>query len=64
MMLLWALLFLVVAIITAVLGFSGVAVAISFMSKVLFFISLIFFLVFFILVIVQKLEKHEDEKKP
>jgi len=44
-MLYWALLFFVVAIIAAVLGFGGIAVAASDIAQVLFFVFLVFFVV-------------------
>ena len=47
-MLYWALLFMIVAIIAAVLGFGGVAIAAAGMAKVLFFIFLVLFVVMLI----------------
>ena len=44
-MLYWALMFLVVALIAGVLGFTGVAVAAAGISKILFFVFLVLFLV-------------------
>ena len=44
-MLRWALGFFIVALLAAVLGFSGIAVAAAGIAKVLFFIFLILFLV-------------------
>lgn len=63
-MLIWALLFLAVSIITAILAFSGVAIAISFIAKILFFIALIFFLVFLVLLIVQKMKSSTESLPP
>lgn len=44
-MLYWALVFFVVALIAALLGFTGIAVAAAGVSKILFFIFLVLFLV-------------------
>ncbi len=44
-MLTWAIIFLVVALIAAVFGFSGVASASAGIAKVLFFIFVVLFLV-------------------
>jgi uncharacterized membrane protein YtjA (UPF0391 family) len=44
-MLNWALTFLVVALIAAVLGFGGVAVAAAGIAKLLFFVFLVLFIV-------------------
>jgi uncharacterized membrane protein YtjA (UPF0391 family) len=44
-MLNWALTFLVVAIIAAVLGFTGIAVAAAGIAKLLFFVFLVLFVV-------------------
>jgi uncharacterized membrane protein YtjA (UPF0391 family) len=44
-MLNWALAFFLIAILAAVLGFSGVAVASAGIAKILFFIFLVIFLV-------------------
>jgi uncharacterized membrane protein YtjA (UPF0391 family) len=46
-MLYWALMFLLVAIIAAVLGFGGVAVAAAGIAKLLFFIFLVLFVIAF-----------------
>jgi uncharacterized membrane protein YtjA (UPF0391 family) len=56
-MILWALLFVCLAIITGILGFSGIVVAITFFSKILFFISLICFFIFIVLIIINKINK-------
>lgn len=47
-MLNWALTFLVVALIAALLGFSGIAGSATYMAKVLFFVFLILFLLSFV----------------
>lgn len=44
-MLNWALLFFVIALLAAVLGFTGVAVAAAGLAKILFYIFLVLFLV-------------------
>jgi uncharacterized membrane protein YtjA (UPF0391 family) len=44
-MLYWALVFFVVALISAVLGFTGIAIAAAGISKVLFYIFLVLFLI-------------------
>lgn len=62
MLLLWAILFLVIAIILGLLAFSGVAIAISFFTKVLFFLSLLCFLISLILVIIEKIQKKENDQ--
>ena len=44
-MLNWALMFLVVALLAAVFGFTGIAVAAAGVAKILFFLFLVLFLV-------------------
>ncbi len=44
-MLNWALAFFLIAILAAILGFTGVAVAFAGMAKILFFVFLVVFLV-------------------
>jgi uncharacterized membrane protein YtjA (UPF0391 family) len=44
-MLYWALVFFVVALISAVLGFTGIAIAAAGISKVLFYVFLVLFLI-------------------
>lgn len=58
-MFLWALLFLLIAIVTALVGFSGVAIAVSLLSKILFFISIVSFIVFLVLIFVEKYQMRE-----
>jgi uncharacterized membrane protein YtjA (UPF0391 family) len=43
-MLTWAIIFLIIALITSIFGFTNIAVGAQSISKILFFISLIFFL--------------------
>lgn len=54
MIILWAILFFILAIVLGVLAFGGVAIAISFFTKLLFFFSLVCFLIAFILVMIEK----------
>lgn len=63
-MVLWALLFLTVAVIASILGFTGVAIAISFFAKILFFIALIFFLIFLMLIIAQRMKARAESNPP
>jgi len=63
MLLLWAILFLVVAIILGVSAFGGVAIAVSFFTKVLFFLSFICFLISLILMIMEKIQRKEEKEK-
>jgi uncharacterized membrane protein YtjA (UPF0391 family) len=44
-MLYWALMFFVVALIAAVLGFTGISIAAAGIAKILFFVFLVLFLV-------------------
>jgi uncharacterized membrane protein YtjA (UPF0391 family) len=62
MLILWALLFFVIAIVTGIIAFGGVAIAISFFSKFLFLIALVCFLIFLLLIIVQKIKTRPDTK--
>ncbi|MBI5447273.1 MAG: DUF1328 domain-containing protein [Gammaproteobacteria bacterium] len=61
-MLLWAILFLVFAIILGILAFGGIAIAISFFTKVLFALSFVCFLVALILIIIEKAQKREQKQ--
>ncbi len=61
MILLLAILFLVIAIILGFLAFGGVAIAMSFFTKVLFFLSLICFLISLILMIIEKMQKKANK---
>jgi uncharacterized membrane protein YtjA (UPF0391 family) len=45
LMLYWALMFLVVALIAAVFGFTGIAIAAAGLAKLLFFIFLVLFVI-------------------
>jgi uncharacterized membrane protein YtjA (UPF0391 family) len=48
-MLRWAIIFLVISLITGFLGFSGVSAATATISKVLFVVALVIFLIFLVL---------------
>lgn len=61
-MMLWAILFFLLAVVTGILGFTGVAVAITFYAKLLFFIATIFFMLFLILVLLNKATDKGQEK--
>ena len=63
LLLLWAALFFVLAIILGVIAFGGIAIAISFFTKVLFFFSLLCFLTSFILVIIEKIQSRDRKPK-
>lgn len=63
MLLLWAILFLFVAIVLFIVAFGGVAIAISFFTKILFFISFLCFLIALILMILEKIKTKEKEEK-
>lgn len=45
LMLYWALVFFIIALVAALLGFTGIAVAMAGIAKILFFIFLVFFIV-------------------
>lgn len=48
-MLYWALMFFVVALIAALFGFTGIALAAAGIAKILFFVFLVFFLITFVM---------------
>jgi uncharacterized membrane protein YtjA (UPF0391 family) len=56
MLLLWAILFFAVAIILSIVAFGGIAIAISFFTKILFFFALVCFIVSFILIVIDKIQ--------
>jgi uncharacterized membrane protein YtjA (UPF0391 family) len=56
---LWAVLFFVIGIILGIIAFGGIAVAVSFFTKVLFLIALICILVSFILIIIERIQAKE-----
>ncbi len=55
MYLLWAILFLIIAIVLGFFAFGGIAVAVSFLTKVLFLLSFICFLVALVLILMEKM---------
>jgi len=59
MLLLWAILLIVIAIGLGALAFSGVAIAVSFFTKVLFLLSFVCFLAALVLIVVEKIQKKE-----
>lgn len=59
MLLLWAILFLVAAIVLGVVAFSGIAIAVSFFTKVMFVLSFLCFIVALVLVLVEKIQAKE-----
>jgi len=64
-LLLWAALFFVCGLALAVLAFGGIAIAVSFFTKILFLLSLLCFVVAFALVLVEKIQvrKSKEEKE-
>jgi uncharacterized membrane protein YtjA (UPF0391 family) len=66
MLILWAVLFFVLAIVLGFLAFGGVAIAISFFTKLLFLFSLVCFVIAFVLFFVEKMrakKKHSLASK-
>jgi len=61
MLLFWAILFLLVAIMLGAFAFSGVVIAISFFTKILFFASFVCFLISLILIILEKMKIKEKK---
>jgi uncharacterized membrane protein YtjA (UPF0391 family) len=59
MLLLWAILFLILAITISVLAFGGIAVAVTFFTKLLFFVAFICFLISLILIVIEKILRKE-----
>jgi uncharacterized membrane protein YtjA (UPF0391 family) len=59
MLLLLAILFLIFSLILAFVAFGGIAIAISFFTKVLFSLSLICFLIGLILIVIEKIQARE-----
>lgn len=55
MLLLWAILFFILAIVLGIMAFGGIAVAISFFTKLLFFLAFVCFLISLILMIVERM---------
>ena len=61
LLLLWSALFFVMGIILGIIAFGGIAIAISFFTKILFVLALICFLISFILIIVEKIQAKEKK---
>jgi len=61
LLLLWAALFFVMGVILGIIAIGGIAIAISFFTKILFLLSLICFLTSFILIIVEKIQVKEKK---
>lgn len=61
MILLWAILFLVLAIALGALAFGGIAIAVSFFTKILFFMAFICFLIALILIVIEKIKGREKK---
>ncbi len=60
-LLLWAALFFVLGVALGILAIGGIAIAISFFTKVLFLLSLICFLTSFVFIIVEKIQVREKK---
>lgn len=56
MLIIWSIIFFVTAIVLGVAAFGGIAIAISFFTKVLFFFSFVSFLISFVLIFVEKMQ--------
>jgi uncharacterized membrane protein YtjA (UPF0391 family) len=63
MLILWAMLFLILSIVLGYMAFGGIAVAITFFSKILFFIALVCFLLFLVLIIVGRMKTRAEGKE-
>lgn len=59
MLLLWAIVFIVLAIVLGALAFGGIAVAVSFFTKILFLLSLLCFLAGLVLILIERVMKKE-----
>lgn len=53
-MLMWSLVFLLIAIGAGILAFTGIAIAITFYAKFLFFVSILCFIIFLVLFLIRK----------
>ncbi len=60
-LLLWAALFFVTGVALGIMAIGGIAIAISFFTKVLFILALLCFLIAFSLVIVEKILAREKK---
>lgn len=61
MLLLWAILFLVIAIVLGISAFGGVAIAVSFFTKILFLLSFICFVISLVLIVIEKIKAREKK---
>ncbi len=61
-LILWAILFFVAAILLGFLAFGGIAIAVSFFTKILFLLSLICFMVAFILIMIERIQIKAKKK--
>jgi len=55
-LILWSALFFICGITLGIIAFGGVAIAVSLFTKVMFLLSLICFLISFILIIIEKIQ--------
>lgn len=62
MVLLWAILFLIFAIILGFIAFGGIAIAISFFSKILLILALLCLLISLILMVIERYEFFKRDK--
>lgn len=60
MLLLWAILFIIIAVVLGVFAFGGIAIAVSFFTKIMFLLSLICFVIALLLIVVEKIKAREN----
>lgn len=63
LLLLWSALFFISGITLGIIAIGGIAIAISFFTKILFLLSLLCFMISFVLVIVEKIQAREAKGK-
>ncbi len=63
MLLLWAILFLVIAIGLGAFALTGIAIAVSFLTKILLLISFVCFVIALVLIIIERIESREHQKE-
>lgn len=63
-LLLWAALFFIAGVTLGIIAIGGIAIAISFFTKILFVLSLLCFLIAFSLIIVEKIQAREKKNGP
>lgn len=61
MLLLWAILFIILAIACGIFAFGGIAVAVSFFTKLLFIVSFTCFLVALVLIVIEKIQTRKKK---